>query len=124
MRAGTPAGEAEPADDKEEDVQRLAVIAQLKPGASTRAKELIEQGPPFSPAETGFERHTVFASGDHVVFVFEGGKLDRLLRDVVENPTSVGAFREWQALLDGLPSIAREAYSWQRGEPWAEGWGE
>lgn len=86
--------------------------------------ELIEKGPPFSPAETGFERHTVFVSGEHVVFVFEGGKLDRLLRDVAENPTSAGALGEWQALLDGMPSIAREAYSWQRGERWAEGWGE
>ena len=45
-------------------MQRLAVIAQLKPGAEARAKELIEQGPPFSPAETGFERHTVFASAE------------------------------------------------------------
>lgn len=124
MQTGPSAGDAEPADDKEEDVERLAVIAQLKPGAATRAKELIEQGPPFSPAETGFERHTVFVSGEQVVFVFEGGKLDRLLRDLAENPTNAGAFQEWQALLDGLPVVAREAYSWQRGEPWAEGWGE
>jgi hypothetical protein len=105
-------------------VQRLAVIATLKPDVVSRAMELIEKGPPFSPAETGFERHTVFVSGEHVVFVFEGGKLDRLLRDVAENPTSAGALGEWQALLDGMPSIAREAYSWQRGERWAEGWGE
>lgn len=106
------------------DVERLAVIAKLRPGSEGRAAELVEQGPPFSPREIGFTSHSVFLSGDHVVFVFEGGKLDRLLRDVVENPTSAGSFREWQALLDGLPSVAREAYSWQRGEPWAEGWGE
>ena len=117
-------GEAAQAVGGEGDGQSFAFPQQRRLATEPRAKELIEQGPPFSPAETGFERHTVFASGDHVVFVFEGGKLDRLLRDVVENPTSAGSFREWQALLDGLPSIAREAYSWQRGEPWAEGWGE
>jgi len=105
-------------------VQRLAVIARLKPDARPRAMELIEKGPPFRPDETGFERHTVFVSGEQVVFVFEGGKLEHLLRDVVENPTSAGALREWEGLLDGMPSIAREAYSWQRGDPWAEGWGE
>jgi hypothetical protein len=124
MRAGGPGGEDDLSHNKEEDVERLAVIAQLKPGTASRAMELIEQGPPFSPAETGFERHTVFVSGEHVLFVFEGGKLDRVLRDLVDNPSNVGAFQEWQALLDGLPIIAREAYSWQRGEPWAEGWGE
>lgn len=105
-------------------MQRLAVIAQLKPGAAARAVELIEQGPPFSPAATGFERHAVFVSDDHVVFVFEGGKLEGLFRELTESPASAGALREWEALLDGMPSVAREAYSWQRGEPWAEGWGE
>lgn len=122
MWADAPPGEAEQAVGKEEDVQRLAVIAQLKPGAEARAKELIEQGPPFSPAETGFERHTVFVSGDHVVFVFEGGKLNDLLRAVVKAPTSAASLREWEQVLEGMPRVAREVYSWERGQPWPSAW--
>jgi len=34
-----------------------AIIARLEPGAEDRAAELLESGPPFDPAELGFERH-------------------------------------------------------------------
>jgi hypothetical protein len=105
-------------------VQRLAIIAKMKPGAETRAAELIEQGPPFNPRQTPFERHSVFLSGDYAVFVFEGGRLDQLLQSVVRNPATVGAFREWEPLVEGMPRVAREAYVWQRGDEWPEGWGE
>ena len=43
-------------------------------------------GPPFDPSGLGFERHSVFLTGDHVVFVFEGGQLDHLMRAVVKDP--------------------------------------
>lgn len=103
---------------------RLAVIAKLKPDSEDRAAELIERGPPFSPKAVGFVRHSVFLAGDHVVFVFEGGKLDDLLRTVVADPQGSAAFREWERILDGMPRVAREAYSWERGEDWPESWGD
>jgi hypothetical protein len=36
----------------------------------------------------------------------------------------VGASREWESIVEGMPRVAREAYFWQRGEEWPEGWGE
>lgn len=72
----------------------------------------------------GFERHSVYLTGDHAVFVFEGGRLDQLMHSFVKDPSSVGAFREWEKLLDGMPRVARETYHWEREDGWSEGWGE
>jgi hypothetical protein len=105
-------------------VQRLAVIAKLKPDSEARAEELIEHGPPFSPSDAGFERHSVYLTGDHVVFVFEGGTLNELLAKVIKNPSSAGAFGNWERIIEGMPRVAREVYSWQKGEDWPETWGE
>ena len=92
-------------------MEPLAVIAKLRPGAEGRAAELFQEGPPFSPKEIGFTRHSVFLSADHVVFVFEGGKLNDLLRAVVRAPTSAASPREREQVLEGMPRVAREAYS-------------
>ena len=105
-------------------VTRLAVLAHLKPGVEEKAAELVASGPPFDPREVGFDRHLVFLSGDQVVFVFEGGRLDQLLQSAVKDARKMGALRHWEPLLDGLPRIAKEAYSWEREEEWAESWGE
>jgi hypothetical protein len=105
-------------------VQRLAVIARLKPDSEARATELIQEGPPFDPEEIGFERHSVFITGDDAVFVFEGGNLDQLLRNLVRDPVSAGALRRWEDVIAGMPRVAREAYSWERGDDWPETWGE
>ena len=104
-------------------MQRIAVIAQLKPESEKRATELIEAGPPFDPEQLGFDRHTVFMSGNQVVFVFEGGRLDHLLHGIVRDPDNLKVFGAWEPIIDGFPTVAREAYTWQRG---ANGgaWGE
>ena len=52
-------------------MQRLAVIAKLKPDAEERAIELIKEGPPFDPQGTGFQRHSVYLTSGEAVFVFE-----------------------------------------------------
>lgn len=105
-------------------MQRLAVIAKLKPDAESRATALVEKGPPFNPRDIGFERHSVYLTGDHVVFVFEGGRLEHMLQGVIRKPSSAGAFQEWEGVLEGMPRIAREAYHWERGDEWSESWGE
>jgi hypothetical protein len=104
-------------------MQRIAVIAQLKPESEKRATELIEAGPPFDPEQLGFDRHTVFMCGNQVVFVFEGGRLDHLLHGIVRDPDNLKVFGAWEPIIDGFPTVAREAYTWQRG---ANGgaWGE
>jgi hypothetical protein len=103
-------------------MERIAVIAKLKTGAEARAAELVEHGPPFSPSRIGFTRHSVFLSGDYVVFVFEGGRLNDLLRDVVRHPSSAAAMREWESVLEGMPRVAQEIYSWERGQDWPQAW--
>jgi hypothetical protein len=95
-------------------MQRIAVIAKLKPESEKRATELVESGPPFDPDKLGFERHSVYLSGDNVIFVFEGGRLDQLLHGVVKDPANVGALGAWEPLIDGFPTVAREAFSWER----------
>lgn len=105
-------------------MNRLAVIAKLQPNAEEQAEQLIAKGPPFDPSGLGFDRHAVYLAGDHAVFVFEGGRLDQLMQAVIKNPSSVGAFREWEPLIDGMPRVAREAYHWERETGWSDGWGE
>ena len=95
-------------------MERVAIVGSLKPGAEARAKALIREGPPFDPEKSGFERHAVFLSGDRIIFVFEGGKLDQLLHSVVTAPDVSAKLRAWEPLLDGTPSIAHSAYFWQR----------
>jgi hypothetical protein len=48
----------------------------------------------------------------------------RIMRSVVKDPSSVGAFREWEGLVDGMPRVAREAYHWERDTGWSNSWGE
>lgn len=104
-------------------MQRLAVIAKLKPDAEERAAELIKEGPPFDPEGTGFQRHSVYLTSDEAVFVFEGGLLNALLQSVLQAPETSARFHAWEPLLDGMPRVAREAYSWHRGDE-PNGWGE
>ena len=67
---------------------REAEAGRREPGGRAR-----RAGASLQPEEIGFTRHSVFLSGDHVVFVFEGGKLNDLLRAVVKAPTSRRAAR-------------------------------
>jgi hypothetical protein len=95
-------------------VQRLAVIAHLKPGTHDEAKRLIDEGPPFDPAELGFERHFVFHGGEDVVFVFEGADVELLVRALANDPARAAAFGAWGPILVETPRMAHETYSWER----------
>ena len=52
-------------------MSRLVVVVPLADGARERARELLEQGPPFDPAATHLERHSVYLTDREAVFVFE-----------------------------------------------------
>jgi hypothetical protein len=98
-------------------VFRLAIIARLKSNCEQRAAELIAEGAPFDPEESGFDRHVVFLSATEVVFVFEGTEVDARLDDLIENPFRwmvSDAFDEWRPLIEDHPRIARERYFWER----------
>jgi hypothetical protein len=99
-------------------LERLALIARLKPGTEVRAEELIATGPPFDPTESGFARHSVYLSASEVVFVFEAHEIEWLVDALVENPFQwmvEEAFDNWRPLIEGQPRIAREKFFWERG---------
>jgi hypothetical protein len=98
-------------------LERLVLVARLKPGARSRAEELIAQGPPFDPQEGGFVRHSVFLSASEVVFVFEAHEVEWLVDALVQDPFRwmvADALDAWRPLVEGAPRIAREQFSWER----------
>lgn len=104
-------------------MQRLAVVAKLRPGAGEEAARLIELGPPFDLEKSGMERHTVFLAPDTVVFVFEGGNASAVL-NALSGPDEQSVLGAWEPLLSETPTLAREAYSWARPSYAQSGWGE
>ena len=97
-------------------MEQLAIVARLKPGAEPRAAELIANGPPFDPTESGLDGHTVFLSADEVVFVFEGHEVEWIVDRLVDDPFHwlVGeALERWRPLLEDQPRIARPVYVWR-----------
>jgi hypothetical protein len=98
-------------------VERVAIVARLKPGARERALELLAAGPPFDVAESGLASHAVFVSAREVVFVFAGEDVSTVVGDLVDDPfrrTVIDALADWRAIVEGPPRIAREAFSWER----------
>jgi hypothetical protein len=104
-------------------MERLALIARLKPGTQPRAEALIAQGPPFDLQGSGFVRHSVFLSATEVVFVFEAHEVEWLVSALVDDPFRwmlTEALDDWRSLIEGKPRIAREQFSWEYDRPAAE----
>jgi hypothetical protein len=92
-------------------MSRLVVVAPLKPGAEARARELLDEGPPFDLERSAFDAHEVFVTPQEVVFVFEGNETLSL---AAGDPAIMRAAKGWADCLDGRPRIARSAFSWKR----------
>ena len=92
-------------------MQRIAVVATLRPGTAEQAAKLIELGPPFDPLENGLDRHLVFLAADTAIFVFEGDDPHAVL-GALTGDNGQPALGAWESLVDGTPKIAREVYSW------------
>jgi hypothetical protein len=99
------------------DDQRVAVVANLLPGSRERAAEILAEGAPYGLELAGFRRHSVFLAEETVVFVFEGAGIERLVRDLVNDPARAAAFSTWAPLLEGTPALAREEFHWEAGQP-------
>ena len=95
--------------------ERVAVIAKLWPGSRERASQILAEGAPYELGEAGFRRHGVFLAEEAVVFVFEGSGIERLVRELVDDPTRSAAFSVWGPLLAGPPALAREEFYWEAG---------
>jgi hypothetical protein len=92
-------------------MSRLVVVAPLRPGAEARARELLDEGPPFDLEGSAFDAHEVFVTPQEVVFVFEGNETLNL---AAEDPGIMRAAEAWADCLDGRPRIARSGFSWKR----------
>jgi hypothetical protein len=98
-------------------LERLAVIARLKPGGEVQGEELIAKGPPFDPKESGLARVSVYLSASEVMFVFEAHEVESLVEDLIDDPFQPmvhEAFDAWRPLVDGEPRIARAKFFWER----------
>jgi hypothetical protein len=98
-------------------VERLVLIASLKPGAEAGAAELIAEGPPFDLERSGFERHAIYLSSGEVVFVFEGHEVEWAVDALVDAPFNwmlSDALERWRAVIVDTPRVAREQFSWAR----------
>jgi len=92
-------------------MSRLVVVAPLKAGTEARARELLDEGPPFDLEGSAFDAHEAFVTPQEVVFVFEGNETLSLTAD---DPAIMRAAKAWADCLDGRPRIARSAFSWKR----------
>jgi hypothetical protein len=95
--------------------ERIAVVANLRPGSRERASEILAEGATYELGETGFSQHSIFLADDTAIFVFEGAGIEELVRDLVDDPARSAAFSVWGPLLEGTPALAREEFHWEAG---------
>ena len=95
--------------------ERVAVVARLLPGSHDRAAEILARGAPYGLGLAGFRWHSVFLADEAVIFAFAGPSVERLVRDLVNDPSRSAGFSVWAPLLDGTPVLAREAFYWESG---------
>jgi hypothetical protein len=98
-----------------DEPERLAVVARLRPGCGERARQILAQGAPYELGEAGFRRHSVFLAQETVVFVFEAPSIERLVRELVDDPATSTTFSVWGPLLEETPVLAREEFYWEAG---------
>jgi hypothetical protein len=97
-------------------MSRVAVVVPLRPDAIEAARQLIDEGPPFSLEDTSLEAHVVFLSDHEAVFVFEGPDARKTVEHVVGESGVWQAATAWRACLDGKPRVADRAFTWRRPE--------
>jgi hypothetical protein len=95
-------------------VSRLVLVVPLKPGAHTRARQILDDGPPFALEETGFERHEVYLTEREVVFVFASTGPSATLELAAGDPKVWKAAAAWRECIAARPRKAEVAYSWER----------
>ena len=95
-------------------MQRVAVIAKLKPDAETRAEEPHQGRSAFDPQGTDSSGTPCSSPGSRPCSCSKVGGSTSFCIAVIRAPKSSKKFRAWEPLLEGLPKVAHEAYFWQR----------
>jgi hypothetical protein len=91
-------------------MDRVVLVARLRPAARERARELLAQ----ERANGDFERKAIFMSEGEIVFLFEGPDTDESLRAIFNNPVRSSELGPWLPLFDGPLHRAAEVYFWER----------
>ena len=92
-------------------MERLVLIARLKPGAYDRAQDLASTEQPTGAGQAGL-RGTNFLSAEEVVFVIEGEDAELHAREWFDDPVLSTAFASWLPLFEGPLHAAREVGTW------------
>lgn len=95
-------------------MSRLVVVVPLKEGAYPKARELLDQGPPFDLERSRFDRHDVFLTEREVVFVFEAPGEAATLELSADDPAVWKAAAAWRECMAARPRKAEVAFSWER----------
>jgi hypothetical protein len=93
-------------------VDRVVVVARLKPGGRERAEELLtEEGGRLH--EGLFKRGAVLLSDSEVIFLLEGDDADETVRTILNDPAESTVIGHWLPLFEGPLHRAREARTWE-----------
>jgi hypothetical protein len=95
-------------------VERLVVIARLKPGGRDRAGELIDQYRSGEDVAPEFERLAIFLAEGEVIFGVEGQDVRETMLGILNDPVRSTWLSPWLPLLDGPLHATAEAYYWER----------
>jgi hypothetical protein len=98
--------------DTIEPMERVALVAELKPDTEGRAGELAMVEPTAAP---GISRISVFLSPREVVFVLEGESPEESYRMWLDDPVRSTMLEPWLPLFDGPLHRAAEVSSWEIG---------
>ena len=96
-------------------MERVVLIAALKPGAREQALELLERAAASGERERVARRQGIFPSDHEVVFFFEGHAAGASVHELVNDPVRSTMLGPWLPLFDGPLHLAREAYFLEHG---------
>jgi hypothetical protein len=95
-------------------VERVVIIARLKPEGRDRARELIAEYEEGQHFPTEFDRQAIFLAEGEAIFFLEGRDAEQKLRRIVNDPVRSTELGHWLPLFDGPLHAAPEAYYWER----------
>lgn len=89
----------------------VAVVAEIRPGKRGQLMEALSQGPPFDPAGSGFDEHSVLVGDRDVVFVFRGPHAEESIQRLAASGVAMIHLAKLGALV-GSPRIVRGEFHW------------
>ncbi len=95
-------------------MNRLMIVARLKPDVHEKAEELLREGPPFDLEELGLHRHGAYLTAGEIVFFFEAPEVEWIVNEIIDDPVMSAAFGPWYKLVEGTPRLAHERFFWSR----------